>query len=259
LDASNTIISQCSWELSKADTSYTCITGIAIELAIPSPGLINPIPTVTATSTETCTATQTVLVTSTSTGTPIPQSPTPTPSLVAFTSSKTLRISEIFPAPSDKKDWDGDGVASAEDEWIELRNYGEDTIHLKSWMLDDAEGGSKPYVFPEESSISANGCLVFSRKQTGIVLNNTTDTVRLYSGTVLVDSYTYEGIKSDQSVQWNANAWSVSSNPNPLTCSLQEANSSEFPPSFASTGIDLFDLIWELLVAFGAIFWYSKC
>ncbi|WP_160317074.1 lamin tail domain-containing protein, partial [Ardenticatena maritima] len=86
----------------------------------------------------------------------------------------TLVLNEILPAPS-AVDWDGDGVANAQDEWIELANLGATPLDLTSWQLDDAEGGSAPYTFPPGSLIPPGGFLLLFRTQTGLALNNDGD------------------------------------------------------------------------------------
>lgn len=80
-----------------------------------------------------------------------------------------ILITEFLPNPEG-----GDA-----DEWIELFNAGDDAIDLYVWKLDDAPGGSAPYVFPFETTLAPKEHRTFTRKETGIILNNTEDSVRL--------------------------------------------------------------------------------
>ncbi|MCS7222482.1 MAG: lamin tail domain-containing protein, partial [Anaerolineae bacterium] len=106
-----------------------------------------------------------------------PPTPTPTPSPVP----KTVFLNEILPAPR-HQDWDGDGVKTAEDEWVELINLGEAAVDLGGWMLDDVpDGGSRPYVFPAGSIVPTGGYRLVFRRESKIALNNDADQVRLLS------------------------------------------------------------------------------
>ena len=154
----------------------------------PSPGGPNvPItctPTSTRTPPATPTSTDTPEPTATGTDTPRPEptfppmptptaTPTPTPYL------RTLRLSEVLPAPHDQ-DWDGDGAPSPDDEWVEVENYGGAPVNLAGWLLDDAENaGSRPWVIPDDVWIPAGGYLVFFKRDTRLALNNDGDDVRL--------------------------------------------------------------------------------
>jgi hypothetical protein len=173
--------------------------------------------------------------------------------LVTAVGGTTVRLSEIFPAPSDKKDWDGDGQASAEDEWIEVYNYGTSVVVFDDqWLIDDAEGGSKPYALPAGKEIKPDQCLIFYRAQTGVVLNNAADTVRLFHADTLLDSYTYEGVKADESLQFDGSVWHKSNAPTPGECLQTTALPT---PSFASTGGDIEEVIWKIFIALLAVFW----
>jgi len=88
-------------------------------------------------------------------------------------------LNEYLPAPRDI-DWDGDGVASPNDEWVELFNPGDVAIDLRGWQLDDvADGGSAPFVFPDRTVIAARGHLLIFARDSGLALNNGGDSVRL--------------------------------------------------------------------------------
>ena len=104
--------------------------------------------------------------------------------------STAVKISRVLPNPVGL---DGEG------EFIELKNTGVTPVNLSGWEIDDAEGGSQSYTIPSGINIASEQTLLFLREETGIALNNTTDSVRLFSpnGT-MVDTFTYESVKEGQ-------------------------------------------------------------
>lgn len=109
-------------------------------------------------------------------------------------------INEVLPAPRDV-DWNGDGVALKDDEWIELYNPLEAPVSLAGWWLDDGEGGSQPYRFPLGTVIPPRGYLVLHKAQTGVSLNDAGDEVRLIARNgVLVDRVAFGRLPYDQSL-----------------------------------------------------------
>lgn len=102
-----------------------------------------------------------------------------------------VEISEVYPSPV------GTGAAIETQEWIELRNLTAHPVALAGWMLDDAEGaGSKPVLLPGSAVVPASGSLILTKEETGLVLNNDGDDVRLTSpdGTLLIE-VTYPRVK----------------------------------------------------------------
>ncbi|MCZ7568643.1 MAG: lamin tail domain-containing protein [Ardenticatenaceae bacterium] len=151
-----------------------------------------------------------------------PPTPTPTPSPTAPVPTATpfaasVRLNEFLPAPK-AVDWDGDGTATAEDEWVELHNEGSVVVDLSGWQLDDvADGGSRPYTLPGGSRIDPGGFLLLFRRQTGVALNNDSDTVRLLwpDGTPF-DTYWYSRPAADASYSRDAaGAWHAGWPPSP--------------------------------------------
>lgn len=105
--------------------------------------------------------------------------------------SSSVFLNEIFPNPKGK---DGDA------EWIELLNTSAETVNLGNWVLDDGDDGSKPFIIPDTVSIAPFSTLLFSRKDTGLTLDNTGDTVRLFTFEHdLQDSVTYADVQEDAS------------------------------------------------------------
>lgn len=78
-------------------------------------------------------------------------------------------VSEFFPNP------DGD---EEEGEWIELSNVSTVEKSLCGWSIDDGKRGSDPYPL-DRWRLPVGESLFFSRRETGIALNNDVDAVRL--------------------------------------------------------------------------------
>ncbi|MEO8082760.1 MAG: lamin tail domain-containing protein [Ardenticatenales bacterium] len=90
-----------------------------------------------------------------------------------------VTLNEVLAAPHGV-DWDGDGTANGDDEWVEVFNAGPADLDLRGWLLDDvADGGSSAYRIPDAAVVPARGHRVFFKKETGLSLNNGGDSVRL--------------------------------------------------------------------------------
>ncbi len=100
-----------------------------------------------------------------------------------------LEISEIFVNPK--------GVDSGE--FIEIHNPTDQIIEISGLKIDDEDGGSKPYVVERSILIKSHEYLVFDKKQTGLTLNNTSDSVRLFFGESLLREIIYDSVKEDAS------------------------------------------------------------
>ena len=81
-----------------------------------------------------------------------------------------ITINEFLPNPSGKDE---------EEEWIEIYNGSDFIVDISNWQLDDMASGSKAFVFPQNTLIAPKSYLVFTRRITGIALNNDKDSVRL--------------------------------------------------------------------------------
>ncbi len=111
-----------------------------------------------------------------------------------------VRVNEYLAAPQ-AVDWDGDGTANRDDEWVELFNAGNAAVDVGGWHLDDiAGGGSSPFVVPVGTVIDPRGYLVLFKRQTGLALNNDADAVRLLRPDgAEADAHAYTGTKPDGS------------------------------------------------------------
>jgi hypothetical protein len=99
---------------------------------------------------------------------------TTTENIISTTTVQTLiKINEIFPNPI------GDDTS---DEFIELYNSGESEIDLTGWKLSDAT--TRKYVLTSDDfpdlKLEPKSYLVIYRQESGIALNNTGDSVKLY-------------------------------------------------------------------------------
>jgi len=86
--------------------------------------------------------------------------------------SGDILINEIMPNPEGE---------DADQEWIELYNQGKEPVDLFGWSLDDKEGESKTYRFTEPIQIKAGSYYLLGQAESKLVLNNTTEEVRLFN------------------------------------------------------------------------------
>lgn len=105
--------------------------------------------------------------------------------------SDQIIINEILPNP-DKTDTDN--------EWIELYNSGDTDTNLGNWILDDIEGGSKPYIIPDDIVIKSDSTVLIESKISKISLGNAQDAIRLFDfNETLIGEIPYEEAPSGQS------------------------------------------------------------
>ncbi|MEM7346617.1 MAG: lamin tail domain-containing protein, partial [Chloroflexota bacterium] len=104
-------------------------------------------------------------------------------------SPERIVLNEILPAPY-QVDWNSDGTANADDEWLELFNPTDQTVGLGGWRLSDTSNVS--YNIPLDVTIPARGYALFHKSQLGFSMNNSGDTITLThpNGTV-VDTFSY--------------------------------------------------------------------
>ena len=133
----------------------------------------NPTPTPTATPPRTATPRPSPTRTPT---------PLPPPELVA--------INEFVPRPG--HDWNNDGAVNVGDEFIEIINHGTISVSLNGYSLDDEVNiGSTPFSLPSVT-LSPGERIVFYGKETGLLLSDGGDGVRLLRPNgQLVDAFNY--------------------------------------------------------------------
>jgi hypothetical protein len=127
-----------------------------------------------------------------------------------------LRLSEVLPAPQ-AVDWDGDGKADVNDEWIELVNAGTRPVNLGGWVIDLGPGGGPIYRIPRGTVLRAGAYLLLPRKTTGLALIDSGGQVRLLDARRQVtDSVTYPVLGPDASYSRDAaGVWHIEYPPSP--------------------------------------------
>lgn len=175
-----------------------------------TPGQQNWAYTVTPTPTNAATPTRTRTPTRTPTR-------TRTPTAVPTAAVGSIVINEILPFP--RSDWNGDGKVDYGDEFIEIINLSGRAVSLRNWKLDDQEGDSSPFTFGAVE-IPAGERIVLFASETGLLLGNNQDTVRLYASNGRIsDAYTY-GIAQTPNQAWcrlpeTVQQWSGRCSPTP--------------------------------------------
>lgn len=135
-----------------------------------------------------------------------------------------LGISEFLPRPG--HDWNNDGKVDVFDEFIEIINAGQIDVDLSAYKVDDEQDlDSAPYTLPD-ITLEPGERAVFYAAETGILLSDAGDTVRLLRGSTVVDAYTYTVVRypdqawcriPDRLGYWNAPCFPTPGNPNALT------------------------------------------
>jgi hypothetical protein len=135
-----------------------------------------------------------------------------------------LGISEFLPRPG--HDWNNDGVVDVFDEFIEIINAGQIAVNLSAYRIDDEENlGSPPYTLPN-LTLEPGERAVFYASESGILLSDAGDTVRLLRGNTVEDAYTYSVVGypdqawcriPDRLGYWNDPCFPTPNNPNALT------------------------------------------
>jgi hypothetical protein len=142
---------------------------------------------------------------------------TPTRVPTALPPPPLLAINEFVPRPG--HDWNNDGVVNVGDEYIELLNHGTVNVNLSGYTLDDEVNvGSEPFRLPE-LTLRPGERYVFYGNQTGLLLGDGGDAVRLIKPNgQLADAYNYSVVENpDQSFcrlpdnggadDWNTNCY----------------------------------------------------
>jgi hypothetical protein len=127
-------------------------------------------------------------------------------------------LNEVLPVAGET-DWNGDGVADARDEWIEIHSRSVEAIDLSEWTLLDRAGEASSYQIAEGTVLEPNGFLVLYRSQTGVALNDGGDTVRLENARGdLIDLVEFGELPIDVSysrVEDEESEWEIRTFPSP--------------------------------------------
>jgi len=124
----------------------------------------------------------------------------------------SIIISEFLPDPEE---------TDTENEWIELFNQSDKIANLTNWQIDDQEGGSSPFIFPENSLIAPGQFLVLRRPITKIALDNDKDQVRLiYPNGSLSSQINYEDTQQGFSIAFDNNDYFWTKIPTPGSANI---------------------------------------
>jgi PKD repeat protein len=122
----------------------------------------------------------------------IPPTSDPAPAI------KTVRLNEIFPNPSAKGD---------AGEFIELYNFGTESVDISGWILHDATKTGK-HVFPAGTVVAGGEYFAVTDQSFKLSLNNSNETVSLFDNKeALIDSIIYTTSKDDISLNYTPSGW----------------------------------------------------
>ncbi|MFC1647510.1 lamin tail domain-containing protein [Patescibacteria group bacterium] len=117
-------------------------------------------------------------------------------------------INEILPNPLGK---------DSNMEWIELKNLSDKNCTLSGWIIDDEDGGSKPYTLTSNEEIISHGFILLPSWKTKINLNNSDESVRLfYPDEKIADEISYDKSYEDQTFSRTENnefEWTIKLTP----------------------------------------------
>ncbi|MBL7058499.1 lamin tail domain-containing protein [Patescibacteria group bacterium] len=153
-------------------------------------------------------------------------------------------ITEIMPNP--------DG--SDEEEWVEIYNNSSSDININNWVIDDKEGGSKPYEFKQDIIVKTKDYLILDKEDIKVALNNSFDQVRLFdNNNQLMDFVEYSKALTGQAYALIGNDWYWTSVGTPGQTNKLEVNILEAPTyeDYGFNESDIFDLYVE--VALGEV------
>jgi micrococcal nuclease len=99
----------------------------------------------------------------------------------------TIRITEVLANPAGVDD----------EEWIEIANFGSETIDLAGWVLD--EGNSSDNFLIPSFQLAKGEYRSFRKSETGLPLGNKGEELKLFRGENLMHSWTYPETAEDVS------------------------------------------------------------
>ncbi len=115
-------------------------------------------------------------------------------------SSFNVVINEFLARPI--TDWNDDGSADNDDEWVELYNPRDTLVNIGGWKIDDSVGeGSSPHVIPQGTYLGPKDFLLYYRNETEISLDNYGENVTLLNESdAIVDIYSYYSSDDDVAI-----------------------------------------------------------
>ena len=162
--------------------------------------------------------------------------PEPEPEPIFYPSG--VFINEFLPSPEG---------SDAEEEWIEFYNSNSFLVNLSGWSVEDTQGRTKSFTFPEATIIESDSFFVLNRPTSKIVLNNDGEglvllnPLRDLASSVLYEGKAAEGQsyarKTDGIWQWTSALTPGGENSFPAPAEVEpetEPESSFIPQSEAS-------------------------
>lgn len=108
----------------------------------------------------------------------------PTQDIDKKTYPSGIVINEILASPEG---------SDLDNEYIEIFNQNSFKVDISGWLMQDIEGATNVFVFPEETLIETKGFMAFFRPRTKISLNNSGDGLKLQNPNhELVDEISFE-------------------------------------------------------------------
>ena len=178
-----------------------------------------PTPTFTPSGTPTKTPTITPSPTLTNT-------PTITPSPTATPFPRQIKLNEVLPLAK-FKDWNSDGVESADDQWIELYNSGDHPADVSGWRIDTGKN-TPSFLIPNGSVIPPGRFVLFFRTQTRLNLDQFNRLRLLFPDGDISDDVKYPNMEDDRvyaRLRDGINPWREGCVPTPLSPNCQSAES----------------------------------
>ena len=128
----------------------------------------------------------------------------------------TLRFSELYPNTTG---------SDADEEYIEVQNFGDETLDLNGWSITDASG--KTWTADGAYELAPGEVVALARELTKIALNNNGETVELRTPDGdLVDSVVYESTTKGSTYTLSSDGWSWSNpTPNEVVEDVESADS----------------------------------
>ena len=153
-----------------------------------------------------------------------------TPTITPTEAGATFLINEFLPRPG--TDYNGDGLVDVQDEFIEISNISQEEASLYGWRLDDGDGGSDPYYLPDLTLLPGE-IEVFYGKETGLLLNDLGDSVRLFYYYTLEDNFNYPTV-TEKDKSWcrlpnGYGGWKVGCMPSPDQVNIAGGSASGTP------------------------------
>lgn len=141
---------------------------------------------------------------------PITQVTTEQPPVITY--PEGVIINEVLPAPEGADDVN---------EYIEIYNSNTADIDISGWKLQDIQGTPTTYIFPKDTTISANAYVVLKRPETNITLNNDEDGLNLITPDgKITDTANFTNAQKNRSYNKTVSGWRWSTTQTPSAANI---------------------------------------